>query len=71
LLSPEEAAAGREMWGEQNRPMQRCQLRSRHWIIRDAQGAVFDEVVGDGVIGEYPLLFPGESRRSTGRRLAQ
>jgi ApaG protein len=36
------------------------QLLSRHWIITDAADAV-REVQGDGVIGEQPLLQPGQS----------
>ena len=36
------------------------QLLSRHWIITDANGGV-DEVQGAGVIGEQPVLRPGES----------
>lgn len=36
------------------------QLMSRHWIIRDAQGNV-QEVKGDGVVGEQPVIMPGES----------
>ncbi|MDH3413255.1 MAG: Co2+/Mg2+ efflux protein ApaG [Gammaproteobacteria bacterium] len=41
-----------------------AQLKSRHWIITDAQGQV-QEVRGDGVIGEQPRLEPGESFRYT------
>lgn len=37
----------------------RAQLRSRHWIIRDANGEPV-EVRGPGVVGEYPELAPGE-----------
>ena len=37
-----------------------AQLISRHWIITDAAGKV-QEVRGQGVIGEQPLLAPGES----------
>ena len=37
-----------------------CQLISRHWIIRDATGRL-EEVQGDGVIGEQPVLEPGDS----------
>jgi ApaG protein len=37
-----------------------AQLRSRHWIITDANGHV-QEVRGEGVIGAQPLLRPGES----------
>lgn len=36
-----------------------AQLRSRHWIITDADGAV-QEVRGEGVVGAQPLLRPGE-----------
>ena len=37
-----------------------AQLVSRHWIITDADGEV-QEVRGVGVVGEQPLLQPGES----------
>jgi ApaG protein len=37
-----------------------AQLVSRHWIITDADGEV-QEVRGLGVVGEQPLLQPGES----------
>ncbi len=37
-----------------------AQLISRHWIITDANNRV-QEVKGPGVIGEQPLLQPGES----------
>jgi ApaG protein len=37
-----------------------CQLISRHWIITDANGKV-EEVKGDGVVGEQPLLHPKQS----------
>lgn len=40
------------------------QLRSRHWIIKDAMGEV-QEVKGPGVVGEQPVLSPGESFRYT------
>ncbi len=36
------------------------QLLSRHWIITNANGVV-EEVKGAGVIGEQPLIEPGES----------
>ncbi|MAB14029.1 Co2+/Mg2+ efflux protein ApaG [Parvibaculum sp.] len=35
------------------------QLRSRYWQIADAGGRVH-EVRGDGVVGEQPVLHPGE-----------
>jgi ApaG protein len=37
-----------------------AQLVSRHWIITDAEEAV-QEVRGLGVVGNQPLLQPGES----------
>ncbi len=37
-----------------------AQLMSRHWIITDANGKVL-EVKGLGVVGQQPLLKPGES----------
>lgn len=35
-------------------------LRSRHWIIRDGQGKE-EHVIGDGVVGEQPVIPPGEN----------
>jgi ApaG protein len=35
------------------------QLKTRHWIITDASGRK-QEVRGEGVIGEQPVLGPGE-----------
>ncbi len=40
------------------------QLLSRHWIITDADNAV-QEVRGEGVVGEQPLIRPGQSFRYT------
>ena len=37
-----------------------AQLMSRHWIITDAEDKV-QEVRGEGVIGQQPVLRPGES----------
>lgn len=34
-------------------------LVSRHWVITDARGT-FEEVRGPGIVGETPLLEPGE-----------
>ena len=39
-----------------------ARLKSRHWIITDANGKV-QEVNGDGVVGEQPYLEPGEQFR--------
>jgi len=41
-----------------------AQLVSRHWIITDSNNQV-QEVRGDGVIGEQPLLRPNESFQYT------
>lgn len=35
-----------------------AQLLTRHWVIQDATNHV-DEVIGEGVIGETPILTPG------------
>jgi ApaG protein len=37
-----------------------AKLVTRHWIITDGNGKV-QEVRGDGVIGQQPLLAPGEA----------
>jgi ApaG protein len=37
-----------------------CQLISRRWLIRNATGRV-EEVRGPGVVGQQPVLEPGES----------
>ncbi len=39
-----------------------ARLKSRHWIITDANGKI-QEVNGDGVVGEQPHLKPGEQFR--------
>ena len=36
-----------------------AQLKSRHWIITDGNGRR-EEVKGDGVVGNQPVLKPGE-----------
>jgi len=36
-----------------------ARLRSRHWVITDANGRV-EEVRGEGVVGETPRLGPGD-----------
>ena len=40
------------------------QLISRHWIITDETGHV-EEVKGEGVVGEQPVLAPGEAFQYT------
>ncbi|HEY9080679.1 Co2+/Mg2+ efflux protein ApaG [Magnetovibrio sp.] len=44
----------------ENRGSQAVQLKSRYWRITDEMGNV-QEVAGAGVIGEQPLLSPGQS----------
>jgi uncharacterized protein affecting Mg2+/Co2+ transport len=34
-------------------------LESRHWVIFNPQGSEVDRVAGEGVVGLYPLLYPG------------
>lgn len=43
-----------------NQSDETVQLLSRHWIITDANGKV-EEVRGPGVVGEQPVLAPGEA----------
>jgi ApaG protein len=42
-----------------NEGTQTAQLRSRHWIITHGNGKV-EEVRGPGVVGQQPVLKPGE-----------
>ncbi|QEX15331.1 protein ApaG [Hypericibacter terrae] len=44
----------------ENQGPETVQLRSRYWRITDARGKV-QEVRGAGVVGEQPVLKPGES----------
>ncbi|SHM68028.1 Co2+/Mg2+ efflux protein ApaG [Phytopseudomonas punonensis] len=47
-----------------------AQLLTRHWVITDGNGQV-QEVRGAGVIGEQPLIAPGDRHRySSGTLLA-
>ena len=43
----------------QNKGERTAQLISRHWVITDSNHKV-QEVQGDGVVGEQPVLKPGE-----------
>lgn len=56
--------AGRWFWAYTveitNGSREPAQLRSRYWHITDANGHV-EEVRGPGVIGEEPVLSPGDS----------
>ena len=47
-----------------------ARLVTRHWIITDANGKI-DEVRGPGVVGEQPLLEPGDSFQYTSSCLLQ
>jgi len=44
----------------QNQGLATVQLLSRHWMITNARGEL-TEVKGPGVVGEQPVLKPGES----------
>ena len=62
---PEE---GRWVWAYMievdNEGDETVQLVDRHWIITDAQGRV-EEVRGPGVVGEQPVLEPGDTYEYT------
>ena len=64
--SPENSHPGQGEWVFQytvritNQGLETVQLVSRHWIITDALERT-REVEGPGVIGEQPVLAPGES----------
>lgn len=64
--SPENSRAAQGEWIFEytvritNQGSDTVQLISRHWIITDALDRV-QEVKGPGVIGEQPVLAPGES----------
>jgi ApaG protein len=55
---------GRYVWAYhvriENRGLETVQLRNRHWQITDSRGQM-QEVRGAGVVGEEPVLAPGES----------
>lgn len=57
-------AEGRYVWAYhvriENRGGETVQLRSRHWKITDALGRL-QEVRGPGVVGEQPVLEPGDA----------
>lgn len=65
-FSPEHSDRSQSRWfflytiritNESDRP---AQLLARHWVITDAYGEV-EEVKGPGVVGEQPILRPGEA----------
>lgn len=43
----------------ENQGAEPAQLRSRHWVIIDGEGKI-EEVRGPGVVGQQPMLRPGE-----------
>ncbi len=47
-----------------NRGTKAARLLTRHWIITDGNGHT-QEVHGEGVVGEQPLIQPGQSYRYT------
>jgi ApaG protein len=57
-------AEGRYVWAYhvriENRGRETVQLRNRHWKITDNRGQM-QEVRGPGVVGEQPILRPGEA----------
>ncbi|MFC7333837.1 Co2+/Mg2+ efflux protein ApaG [Rhodocista pekingensis] len=44
----------------ENEGVETVQLRTRHWRVTDAQGRL-QEVRGPGVVGEQPVLRPGDA----------
>ena len=61
-------AEGRYVWAYhvriENGGLETVQLRNRHWQITDSRGQT-QEVRGAGVVGEQPVLAPGESYEYT------
>lgn len=59
-----DAKAGRHVFSYRitirNQSDETVQLMRRHWLIRDSQ-AERREVEGEGVVGEMPVLRPGEA----------
>jgi len=59
--SPQE---GHYVWAYQvnikNSSLKTIKLNHRNWIIIDANGKIIN-IQGDGVVGEFPILQPGES----------
>jgi len=48
----------------ENQGRETVQLLSRHWMITNARGEL-NEVKGPGVVGQQPILKPGESYEYT------
>jgi len=59
-----EPARGRWFWSYhiriENEGQQAVQLLTRHWLITDGRGVKHD-VRGEGVVGEQPVIEPGQS----------
>src|SRR5580692_3273109 len=54
----------------ENQGRETVQLLSRHWLITNARGEL-NEVKGPGVVGEQPILKPGEDYEyASGAQLA-
>ena len=68
LPQQSEPEDGRWVWAYMvavsNEGAETVQLVDRHWIITDAHGRV-EEVQGPGVVGEQPVLQPGETHEYT------
>jgi ApaG protein len=66
LPAQSDPSARRYVWAYQieieNRGARTVQLVSRHWIITDGQGRT-EEVQGPGVVGEQPILRPGDKHQ--------
>jgi ApaG protein len=64
LPQQSQPSLGKYVWAYRvritNETMRPLQLRTRHWSIVDAD-AVCREVDGEGVVGQQPVLTPGES----------
>lgn len=65
-FSPDHSAPARRHWfflytiRIANESDLTVQLMSRHWIITDEDGHI-EEVQGPGVVGEQPVLMPGDA----------
>ncbi len=65
---PEESLPGRHQYlfrydiTVTNESERRARLISREWWIVDADGGT-EHIAGEGVVGEQPLLLPGQSHR--------
>jgi ApaG protein len=71
---PEQSANGRWAFAYtvriENLGQVPAQLKSRHWIITDGNGKR-EEVKGDGVVGNQPILRPGQKFEYTSGAVLQ